>query len=198
LPAIRRGTTRRLYQAASAASPDWATRSRSAIRPEGKEARRVKRRAFEAGHEARGGLPGHPFYGNQWTIEITGDEMGVDWNSPRIQQEVTKWARARFQGKQFTNKQTGVPIGVSAPGIKEAVTHMPDKKPLKALAKLDELLQESTYGETRAPVNEAPNVKAVHIFHAKANLEGIPHDVKINVKEDNNGHWFYGHHLTEQ
>ena len=47
-------------------------------------------------------------------------------------------------------------------------------------------------------MDEAPNVRAVHIFQAKANLEGTPHNVKITVKEDNNGHWFYDHHLTEQ
>ena len=47
----------------------------------------------------------------------------------RIQQEVSKWAQERFQGKQFINQDTGIPIKVSARGIKEAVTHMPDRSP---------------------------------------------------------------------
>ena len=36
---------------------------------------------------------------------------------------------------------------------------MPDTKPLKALAKLDELLEKSTYEGSREPRGEAPNLR---------------------------------------
>jgi hypothetical protein len=149
-----------------------------------------------------GNLPAgsHGGLGEQFgkSVEILGNEMGLNWSDPKIQQAVSKWARAHFQGKEFTNKQTGIPIRVSARGIKKTVTHMPDRKPLKALAKLDKLLEEATHAGRHPPRNEAPNVRAVHVFNAKTNLEGAPHNVKIIVKEDNNGHWFYDHHVTEQ
>ena len=75
---------------------------------------------------------------------------------------------------------------------------MPDAKPLMALAKLPELLERAGYEQSTSPANQAGNVRRFHIFRVEANLQGVPHDVKIVVREDNNGHWFYDHHLTEQ
>ena len=99
---------------------------------------------------------------------------------------------------KFVNRTTGITVNVSSKGLKKTVSHMPDAKPLKALAKLPELLKGASYDHSVVPQNLAANVRQFHVFRSAANLEGILHDVKIVVREDNNGHWFYDQQLTEQ
>jgi hypothetical protein len=75
---------------------------------------------------------------------------------------------------------------------------MPDEKPLKALAKLSELLERASYDRVEEARIKDGNTRQFHYLRAAARLEGKPYAVKIVVREDGNGHWFYDHHLTEQ
>jgi hypothetical protein len=132
-------------------------------------------------------------------VEITGSEMGIaDWRAPGAWRKAYDWAKARFAGKQFVNQATGMTIHVSTKGLKKAASHMPDAKPLKAVAKLPELLEQAAYDHAEAPRVRDGNTRQFHYLRAMAQLEGKTHDVKIVVREDGNGHWFYDHHLTEQ
>ena len=124
--------------------------------------------------------------------------MGIkDWREGQAWKKAYLWAKDRFAGKQFFNQQTGMLIKIPNSGLRKASSHMPDPKPLKAMAKLPELLGGTSYNRADEPKDKAPNVRKFHVFKASATLASVPHDVKIVVREDNNGHWFYNLPLTE-
>ena len=126
------------------------------------------------------------------------------WKSP-----ATKWAfrgtpqtclRPSWIGPRDTSparpSQTKT-AGCRSRRLRKTIGHLPDKKPLKALAKLDELLSTHYIGP-ETPRNKGENVSAMHRLVALADLDGVPHRVKIIVMEDNNGNRFYDHHVLEE
>jgi HK97 family phage portal protein len=154
--------------------------------------------AADAGGAAGGG-PGDPSGQSSVPVEISGNEMGIsDWRAPGAWRKAYDWAKPRFAGKTFVNQETGMAIQVSTAGLKKTASHMPDAKPMKALAKLPQILETSSYDHSESPKGKAGSIRQFHYLRTGVNLEGTPHDVKIVVREDNNGHWFYDHHLTEQ
>jgi hypothetical protein len=127
-------------------------------------------------------------------IEVTGTEFGE--TDPEMLANAKEFFKTQLQGKEFVNQHTGKVIKVSGKSLKKAVSHLPDKAPVKALAKLPEIIASARYDSSQLPAGDEQNVRMYHYFEADVRLAGVASLSRIKVREDNNGNWFYDQHIT--
>lgn len=128
-------------------------------------------------------------------IVITGNEFGVNWTDKTARAQLLPQLVQQYQGKSFSNVETGRPIMVGRRGIKKVFSHLPDPKPAMALAKLPEILQDAVWTHSAAPTVPDRNTKVWHYFETDVVLQGNSHVAEIKIREDPNGAWFYDWHL---
>lgn len=129
-------------------------------------------------------------------IEVRGDEFGK--TDAELLANAKAFFKTNLQGKQFVNAHSGRRIIVGGKSLKKAINHLPDKGPLKALAKLPELLEDAVYESSRLPEGNEQNVHMYHYFVADLQFEGIQSVSRLKIREDNNGNWFYDQHIQEK
>jgi excinuclease ABC subunit A len=131
-------------------------------------------------------------------IIITGTEFGVDWTAHTTRANMLSRLLQIYQGKQYVNGELNVPIIVGKRGIKKVLSHLPDAKPAKAMARLPELLKTAAWDKDTLPRVPDQNIRKWHYLKNVVLLEGICHDVEIKIREDGKGHWFYDQHLIRK
>ena len=145
----------------------------------------------------KGGTGGGTGGGQSKPIVITGKEFGDGSNPGEMREAAFKYAMANFRGKKFVNKSSGHEIQVSRKGISKTLSHLPDAGPLRALAKLPEILEAAKYVSSAKPRRaDDRNIKAYHYFAADLEIDGQSLATLVKVFEDGNGNWYYDQHIT--
>ncbi len=130
-------------------------------------------------------------------IEVSGKEFG-EGSPAELRKVAFEYAMKNYRGKKFINKRTGKEIMVSRKGISKTTSHLPDVLPIKALAKLPEILENAEYVTSKEPVGDEKNILAYHYFTADLLMEGEPVVTAVKVFEDNQGNWYYDQHVTKK
>jgi excinuclease ABC subunit A len=131
-------------------------------------------------------------------IVIAGSEFGVDWSAPTTRGAMLPKLLQAYQGRQYVNRELNVAIIVGKRGIKKVLSHLPDAKPVMAMAKLPELLESAAWDRDEIPHKPDQNIRSWHYLKAGVLLAGQFHLAEIKIREDGNGHWFYDQHLMLQ
>lgn len=105
-------------------------------------------------------------------------------------QHFTETVDGKEVWKSYINKDSGNEIGLSSNGINKSISNkaisqsiVSRKQHLKALSKLDEILEESLLGETHADRNNDPNILEIQRYYGAVILDGKIYRVKTTVKK---------------
>ncbi len=105
-----------------------------------------------------------------------------------------EYAKEHFQkgGKwnSYVNKDTGNEIHLSSTGINKSISNKAVDKSavsradhLRALGKLDEILENSILGETHKDKNGQPNVPEIQLYYGAVTIDGNIYRIKTTVKK---------------
>ncbi len=105
-----------------------------------------------------------------------------------------KYAKEHFQKggkwKSYVNKDTGNKIHLSSTGINKSISNKAVDKSavsrtdhLRALGKLDEILENSILGETHKDKNGQPNVPEIQLYYGAVTIDGNIYRIKTTVKK---------------
>jgi phage gp29-like protein len=125
--------------------------------------------------------------------DVFDGESGNDFR-----EKAAEWASREIIGKSFKNADSGMEIRVTKRAVKKTLSHLPDKKPALALSVLPALLADAIIERTEQPRTADQNVKSWHYLSASLEVDGVPHESTIKVREDANGAFYYDQHVTER
>lgn len=83
-----------------------------------------------------------------------------------------EYIQKHFQGKPFTNRDTGWVITVGKRG-RDKLTSGKDATHYNSVVELPKLIEQSVLAESHADRGGDPNIRAVHRFYAPIELRGI-------------------------
>lgn len=100
-------------------------------------------------------------------------------------------AMRRAQSNPIENRHDGRRITLNNRGFKEVRQHSADTRVMRVMAKIDTLLTEAMPLWSSPDRSGELNIRAWHVYGAKVDLDGEPGYVKLSVREDTNGNFFY-------
>jgi hypothetical protein len=130
-------------------------------------------------------------------IRYTGREFGGDaLTTPigKLKALVRDFARNSFAGRTFRNTGDGADIIVPWSSIKKATQDQVARNSLLATARLDELIQRGAHAGSRADRGGRHTIKAYHYYDSAVEIAGQPTEVRVVVRELEDGRRYYDHY----
>jgi len=92
----------------------------------------------------------------------------------------------------------GRKVKFSTKGFKEIFFHSADNRTISVIPQLPELLQKGTYLWSESNMkNEDKNIIAYHNYSSKVRINGKDEFIRIIIRENNNGDYFYDNEFVE-
>lgn len=106
-------------------------------------------------------------------------------------------ARKNLVGKRVRNRDDGVDIEINWQGLKHDTGAQVTDKNLVTLTKLPEMLEVAKRLRSEPDKAGRQHIKAVHTYGTRVDIDGVPYDVSLVVREHTDGHRFYDHYVAE-
>jgi hypothetical protein len=129
----------------------------------------------------------------QAPIGVTGKELSASEDAQAVREAARQFAREHLQGTSVLNRDTGREIQISRAGIDKSLSSTADIRRAKVLVALPAMLREARYVLSTPAEGTDANIKAFHRFQVDVDYAGNREPMKLLVREDNNGNWFYNH-----
>jgi hypothetical protein len=108
------------------------------------------------------------------------------------------YARNTFQGKKFTNKETGREIIVSKDGIGEWKTKTKSREQTLSIKILDRLLENALHTHDTTDKQNRKNIDKISYFSSNCKVNGKEYNAVITVRNIKNyGDKYYHHYLED-
>jgi hypothetical protein len=128
------------------------------------------------------------------TIRETRDEQKM--SDTELKRYYFGYARKTFQGKQFTNKQTGREIQVSREGISEWKTKTKSREQILSIQKLDWLLKNSRFIKTAKDSKARRHIAGFDYYSVPITICGHDYNAILTIKKTiEEGDKYYHHYL---
>ena len=116
------------------------------------------------------------------TIVVPEREFGDPADKPQVRQKAREFWRTTLKDRTFTNRDTGLDIGVSHTGIDEILAHSGDIRRAQLVAKLPEIIQSAAYLDDQPPHDpKTSTYPHWFYFHAEVVLGGKPVEFELQV-----------------
>jgi len=136
------------------------------------------------------------FSGENSPIKISSDAFGKGLDAKSIKTRAFQYAKDFLFGRSVYNLDKGVTININRTGIRKALGG--DLRKAIIIKELPKVLSNAKYRGFEFPSDHnAQNIKAFHRFEAYVFLDGKPETIGLLVREDQNGHFHYNHHVID-
>ena len=132
----------------------------------------------------------------QAAVSVSGSELGSFAETKDLRKAAMQYARDKFVGKSYTNKDSGHEIQVTWQGIKHAANGA-NSTELKVMAKLDQLLEQSSYVGVFDDRKSRADIIAAHKYQVPVAIDGEQLNIGIVVREMKDGHKHYDHFILK-
>ncbi|MBL9001561.1 MAG: hypothetical protein JNK25_10545 [Phycisphaerae bacterium] len=126
-------------------------------------------------------------------VKITRDDFGEGLTDAQVRDaattELERLRRERPDG--IRNTDTGRMVRFSARGNRKAWSNLADIRRALLVKHLPVLIERAALVSSRPPVPAEAGTRAYHRFQTAAAFDGVTLPVKLLVREDVNGDWFY-------
>jgi hypothetical protein len=142
------------------------------------------------------GSPG----GGRWlpnpstSLALTGREFGAKATPEQVRNSASEFAKRHLRGRSFLNDDTGKMISVSGKTVGKIINNTTDVRRARLLVAVPQMIKHAKLIRS-IPVEDPTktNVTAYHRLQTQVNYAGKPEDVKLLVREQTDGHWYYNH-----
>lgn len=114
-----------------------------------------------------------------------------------LKKECYDYARKNFQGKKFTNKETGRGIIVSKDGLGEWKTKTKSRDQILSVKILDKLLENATFSHAEPDKLNRKNIAEISYFDCRCNINGQDYNAVITIRDVKNYGLKYYHHYLD-
>lgn len=123
-------------------------------------------------------------------VEIDSSEFG-DGRKEDIRQKATDFYMNVLRKEAAVTIHDQREFLFSRNGIDELRSHSGDIRGMRIVAGLKKVLENAIYLKTEEPKDQGRNIKAFHHYGALVSLDGPELFIRVSVREDNNGNFFY-------
>jgi hypothetical protein len=142
---------------------------------------RLKEVINKNGHRQMVYVRVEPYEGNKMnTVNETDEEKLLP--DADLKRECFSYARRHFQGKFFTNKETGREIKVSGDGLGEWKMKSKTRDQILSIKILDQLLENAAFDHDAPDEKGRPNIKNFSYFTRPCVVNGTPYTATITIK----------------
>lgn len=134
---------------------------------------------------------------NSKPIEITGNEIEASSDLKQYKKNALEYGKT-LRG-EYTNKDTGSKVSVSANALKEVLQHDgSDIAHIQSVAAIQAIIENGIYIDTVANEDTEKNTKVIEYQYYVVGLKigNVDYTVKSVIAVDNNGNRYYDHALT--
>ncbi|GHU92785.1 hypothetical protein FACS189479_02710 [Spirochaetia bacterium] len=136
----------------------------------------------------------NPAVSNSSIIETNSEKALSD---PDLKKECFKYARQSFQGKRFTNKETGREIIVSKDGLGEWKSKSKSREQILSIKILDQLLEKAVFSHSEPDKLNRKNIMGISYFDCWCSINGQVYNAVITIRDIKNYGYKYYHHYLE-
>jgi hypothetical protein len=114
-----------------------------------------------------------------------------------LKKECFNFARKNFQGKKFTNRETGWEIIVSKDGLGEWKTKAKSREQALSIKILDTLLENAAFSHSEPDKLNRKNIAGISYFNYRCSINGQVYNAVITIRNIKNYGYKYYHHYLE-
>jgi len=128
-------------------------------------------------------------------------------NIKSLRNQMFAWAKQNLAGKKVINEETQLEIQITASGLKHTLKGKNLNNPaelqknldlIESVKDLEELLEKAYYQGAENDSKGRSEIKAIHIFENEWDSKLSDYEVKLIVRENLQGNYFYDHSLKEK
>ncbi|MBB3955931.1 hypothetical protein [Novosphingobium sediminicola] len=129
---------------------------------------------------------------------VTGEEIAPKGTPAKdLRAKVREWFSAHLRGTSVRSEALGRDVTFASP--KKMLSFTADREKLLAVAGLRDLIAKGELISSAPPYNQAheTSVRAYHQIGGTVSIAGKDRYVRVTIREDNNGNFFYDHVIPE-
>jgi hypothetical protein len=133
-------------------------------------------------------------------VTVTAAETSIEHtlNKFDLKRECYDYARRAFQGKKFSNKETGREIAVSKDGLGEWKTKSKSRDQILSIKILDQLLENASHTHDTQDKAGRKNIALISYFTKNCKINDKEYNAIITIRKIKNyGDKYYHHYLED-